>query len=109
MFIKYSSEQLQNIRHYMSKIKLTVSVPHMQKEYDVDLPAETTGKRLYEALIKRMSAGADGGGPVVYELFSKKAQKKVYPDYKDQTLVQIGIKPGDTIILKKDMDPGALN
>ena len=89
----------------MEKIKLTVSVPHLQKEYDVDLPESTTGKRLYEALIKKLQ---DGSG-VVYELFSKKAQKKIYPDLKDQTLKGMGIKPGDTIILKKDMDPGAGN
>ena len=90
------------------KIRLTVSVPHILKDYDVDLPTETTGKRLYEALMKRLSSNDDGsGGNVIYELFSKKAQLKVYPDMKDKTLAQMGIHPGDTIILKKDMDPGA--
>ena len=92
----------------MEKIKLTVSVPHMQKEYDVDLPTNTSGKRLYEALIGRVPSLQVGsaGGPVVYELYSKKAHKKIYPDFKDHTLAQMGIQSGDTVILKKDMDPG---
>lgn len=90
-------------------IKVTVSVPHIQKEYDVNLPESTTGKKLYEALLKRINIqeGNGLGGPVVYELFSKKAGKKIYPDLKDHTLDQMGIVMGDTIILKKDMDPGA--
>lgn len=93
----------------MSNIKVTVSVPHIQKEYDVNLPEETTGKKLYEALLKRVNIQEGGGlsGPVVYELFSKKANKQIYPAFKDHTLVQMGIIPGDTIILKKDMDPGS--
>lgn len=92
----------------MENLKLTVSVPHMQKEYDVDLPTNTSGKRLYEALIGRVPNLQTGsaGGPVVYELFSKREHKKIYPDFKDHTLAQIGIKSGDTVILKKDMDPG---
>ncbi len=93
----------------MSTIRVTVSVPHLQKEYDVSLPLTTTGKKLYEALVARVkNLGADTEmGPIVYELFSKKAQKKLYPDLKDHTLSQMGIKDGDTIILKKDMDPGS--
>ncbi len=91
-----------------NKIKLTVSVPHIQKEYDVELPDNTTGKRLFEALTKKL--GASGGGSNdVFELFSKKAQVKVYPDLQDQSLKQMGIQPGDTVILKKDMDPGAIS
>lgn len=92
-------------------IQVTVHVPHLQKEYDVNLPEATTGKRLYEALISRVQNLKEGGGgaegPVVYELFSKRTSKKIYPDLKDQTLEQIGIQSGDTVILKKDMDPGA--
>ncbi|MEM9985469.1 MAG: hypothetical protein AAF804_10275 [Bacteroidota bacterium] len=91
----------------MSKIKLTVSVPHIQKDYDVELPDSTTGKRLFEALTKKLAGSGGSGDNEVYELFSKKAGLKVYPDLKDQSLKQMGIQPGDTVILKKDMDPGA--
>jgi hypothetical protein len=93
----------------MKSIKVTVRVPHIQKEYDVSLPVETTGKKLYEALISRLNNAEGNGlaGPVVFELFSKKVGKQIYPAHKDQTLAQIGIMQGDTIILKKDMDPGS--
>lgn len=92
-------------------IKLEVRVPHLQKEYDVDVPETTTAQRLYDALMARVEPSSNGQGlegPVVYELTAKRAQKKIYPDYKDQSLQQIGIKTGETIIIKKDMDPGSI-
>jgi hypothetical protein len=86
--------------------QLTVSIPHLTKEYEVELPLSTTCRRLYEALMSKLPSSSDNG-PVVYELFSKRTDKKIYPDYKDHTLAEIGIPAGDTIILKKDMDPGS--
>ena len=91
----------------MAKIGITVSIPHKAKEYNVQVPDAATGKKLYEALLKR--SNLQEGDAVSYELFQKRVGKKVYPDLADQTLQQIGIREGDTIIMKKDMDPGAIS
>lgn len=93
----------------MPSIKITASIPHVQKEYNISVPDNTTGKRLYEAIMAKAKTelrGDDLAGVVVYELFAKHAKKKVYPDLEMQTLAQIGLKEGETLILKKDMDPG---
>ena len=92
----------------MEKIKLSISIPVIHKDYDVDLPQSTTGKRLYEALLARVS-DLNVGGPsnaMVWELFSKRAQKRIYPDCKDMTLEQIGVVNGDTVIMKQNIDAG---
>lgn len=92
-----------------SKIAVTASIPHLQKEFNVELPPNTKAMAFYEALMKRVGGSENSNeGVVVYELFSKRLQKKLYPDFAHQTLAEIGVQPGDTIIMKKDMDPGAI-
>lgn len=88
----------------MSQIKISVSIPELEKEYDVNVPETATGEKLFNALTKQntsLSSSED-----IYELFSKRVGKKVYPDFKNVSLKDIGIKSGDTIIVKKDLDPG---
>lgn len=89
----------------MSQLKISVSIPHLEREYDVNLPGTVTGERLYKAIIDRTDALKESEEDV-YELFSKRVGKKIYPDYKGNSLVDVGIKEGDTIIVRRDMDPG---
>ncbi|MEM6631471.1 MAG: hypothetical protein AAF694_17450 [Bacteroidota bacterium] len=94
----------------MSKVKVTLQIPHLQREMDVQLPKSTTGKMFYEAVLGKlgnMPSSTTSGAAVVWELIAKHAQKKVYPDGQNQTLEQLGIREGETIIMKKDMDPGS--
>jgi len=91
----------------MPQIGITVSVPHKSKEYNVKVPDTATGKKLYGALLKK--AQLDDSNTVAYEMFQKRVGKKIYPDCADETLKQIGLREGDTIIMKKDMDPGAID
>ncbi len=89
------------------KIAITASIPHLQKEFNVELPSTTKAMAFYEALMKKVGGSENPNeGVVVYELFSKRLNKKLYPDFAENTLGEIGVQPGDTIIMKKDMDPG---
>ena len=92
------------------KVKVTLQIPHLQREMDVQLPVSTTGKMFYEAVLGRlgsMPSSTTSGAAVVWELIAKHAQRKVYPDGQNETLEQLGIREGETIIMKKDMDPGS--
>ncbi|MCO6492269.1 MAG: hypothetical protein J5I98_27880 [Phaeodactylibacter sp.] len=92
----------------MAQMKISVSIPHLEKEYDVNVPDTVSGEKLYNALLQRTKdlLESDDGGENVFELFSKRLGKKVYPDYRDVSLKDIGVREGDTIIVKKDLDPG---
>ncbi len=90
----------------MAQIKISVNIPHLEKEYDVNVPDSATGEKLFEALLKT-NPNLKNDDADVYELFSKRVGKKVFPDYRSTSLKEIGIEQGDTIIVKKDLDPGA--
>lgn len=89
----------------MSQINITVSVPHQSRDFSVKVPSKATGKQLYNALMKRANLTENSND--VYHLFDKRISKKIYPDLAEQNLEQIGVKEGHTILMKKDMDPGA--
>lgn len=91
----------------MAQIKISVSIPHLEKEYDVNVPDTATGEKLFKALLQQSPALTESGEDV-YELFSKRLGKKIFPDYQSSILKDIGIKEGDTILLKRDIDPGGV-
>lgn len=86
-------------------IKISVRFPDLEKEYDVKLPDTITVERLYKAIVERVPDHQKGNDD--YELYAKHAKKQVYPGYADQTLAEIGIKEGETIIVKRDGEAGA--
>ena len=86
-------------------IKISISIPFLEKEYDVTLPETVTGERLFTAILDR-TEGLKDNAEDVFELYSKRVGKKVYPDFKGSTLQEIGIADGDSIIVKKDIIPG---
>ncbi len=86
-------------------IKISINIPSLEKEYDVTLPETVTGERLYAAIMDRAD-GLKDNAEDVYELYSKRIGKKVYPDFKSSTLQELGIENGDSIIVKKDIIPG---
>ena len=86
-------------------MRISVNIPHLGREFDVNLPETVTGERLFNALLQKTPSLMESDENV-YELFSKRVGKKVYPDFKGATLKDIGIMEGDTIIVKRDLDPG---
>lgn len=93
----------------MAQMKISVSIPHLEKEYDVNVPDTATGEQLYQALLKRTGEllESDDGGENVFELYSKRLGKKIYPDNRNNSLKDTGVQAGDQIIIKKDLDPGS--
>lgn len=87
----------------MPQIKISVRIPHLEKEYDVNLPDHITSERLYQAILDRAQELSNNDG---YELYAKHVRKKIYPDYQDKSLETIGVKEGETIIVKRDEEAG---
>lgn len=83
-------------------LELVVRVLHLEKEFDVAVPETTTAQRLYDALMTKVEPSNSSQDPEdhdIYHLVTMRAQKIIYPDYKDQTLLQIGIQTGDIVIV----------
>ncbi|MEM7370974.1 MAG: hypothetical protein AAF587_20335 [Bacteroidota bacterium] len=86
---------------------ISVSVPHLQKEYDVEIPEHSTVEELYEALTEELESESKQLGKSVFKLYSRDLSKNIYPSFTHETLESIGIRNKHRILIQVDMDPGA--
>lgn len=89
----------------MTTVTINLNVLHLNREFEVEMPVNTTVHAFYEAVMEEMPDLKSSNPTDVFELVSSK--RKIYPDMKDKTLEELNIQSGDTIYLKKDVNPGA--
>jgi len=89
----------------MSTILITIRVMPNGDEVEVDLPLNTSGKKIKSELMNAgviQQRGSDGH-PLVYKLIAKNTNNTL-DDHK--TLGDLGVQSGDTLILVPDLVAG---
>jgi len=89
---------------YDETLDLIIRIQPEGQEFDIELPAYTTGKEIVEELLDEGLAPRHDPErqPYVYDLISKKEGKIG----EDKTLHDMGIRAGDTLYLSPRLNAG---